>query len=104
VSCVGNARQAAACAAGLWLLLLAIALAFRGLDLHNSPFKFWPAVRLPQFLLGCVLGRSHALGHFEPLRGSGAAAWLAPLSLAGLVVCAAAPPPFAESLVYPFYV
>jgi peptidoglycan/LPS O-acetylase OafA/YrhL len=43
------------------VLLLAISNLFRVMDMHNSPLKFLPIVRAPQFLLGALLGRMHVL-------------------------------------------
>lgn len=88
----------------LWLLLLVIAFIIRGLNMHNSPLKYCPALRLPQFFLGCVTGRMHALGHFDTLRNSTASAVGATTSILILVTCAALAQPFSQSPLYPFFI
>ena len=84
------------------ILLLMTAFLFRALDMHNSPLKFLPIVRLPQFILGALLGRMHVLGAFRDLCAyAHSAALFAMLGLLTATLCAQ---PFASSPLYPFYV
>ena len=94
-----------ACSCILLLLLaslLSISFTFRALDLHNSHLKFFPPLRLPQFLIGYTLGVAFNHGHLERARPyTPCAAALAGLSL---VAAAAVAPPFAANPLYPFYI
>ena len=84
------------------VLLLATSFLFRALDMHNSPLKFLPIVRLPQFVLGTLLGRMHVLGAFRDLCTYAHFAALS--AVLGLLTAALCAQPFASNPLYPFYI